>query len=525
MAAAEFDTPELKEYPVIPRLQEGTMKHSQPYTAKAEFQEKLGFPGELVDNWQQVAIEKMGELNNKYRSLSVYLDSCVKCGACTDKCHYYLGTTDPKNMPVARQDLYRKVYRRYFTLSGKLFPKLVGAEDLTEEVLDDWYSYFHQCSQCRRCSVYCPYGIDTAEISMAAREVMDTIGKGQKYCNEIIGKAQTIGNNLGLPEPALLDTLEGLEEDVEEETGVKVRFPVDVKGADVLLITPSADFFAEPHIDGLIGYGKVFHQAGISWTLSSYASEAANFGMFIGSYENMQKLALRIRQAAIDLGVKRIVFGECGHAWRVAYSFLNTLAGPFDFLDPNYPVPQHICEVTHGLIKEGKLTLDPSLNDDMVITYHDSCNVARASRMGDKAGGQFEIPREIIKAVCNNYVDMPSYSIKEGTYCCGGGGGLLTDDLIELRVKGAMPRMEALKNVVDEYGVTHLAAICAICKSQFSKVFPYYDFSMDQIISLHQLVSNAIVLTPENATENATEDDDGNGDDNDTDDENQAEAA
>lgn len=241
--------------------------------------------------------------------------------------------------------------------------------------------------------------------------------------------------------------------------------------------------------------------------------------MFIGSYENMQKLALRIRQAAIDLGVKRIVFGECGHAWRVAYSFLNTLAGPFDFLDPNYPVPQHICEVTHGLIKEGKLTLDPSLNDDMVITYHDSCNVARASRMGDTPGGQFEIPREIIKAVCNNYVDMPSYSIKEGTYCCGGGGGLLTDDLIELRVKGAMPRMEALKNVVDEYGVTHMAAICAICKSQFSKVFPYYDFTMDQIISLHQLVSNAIVFTPENATE------DNDGDDSDSDDENQAEAA
>jgi len=293
-----------------------------------------------------------------------------------------------------------------------------------------------------------------------------------------------------------------------------------VKGADVLLITPSADFFAEPHIDGLIGYGKVFHQAGISWTLSSYASEAANFGMFIGSYENMQKLALRIRQAALDLGVKRIVFGECGHAWRVAYSFLNTLAGPFDFLDPDYPVPQHICEVTHSLIKEGKLTLDPSLNDDMVITYHDSCNVARASRMGDKPGGQFEIPRDIIKAVCNNYVDMPSHSIKEGTYCCGGGGGLLTDDLIELRVKGALPRMEALKNVVDEYGVTHMAAICAICKSQFSKVFPYYNFSMDQIISLHQLVSNAIVLTPENATK-----DDGDGDGNDTDDENQADAA
>ena len=498
MADNKFDTPQLREYPIIPKLKKGVMSHSKPFIAKEPHQEPLGFPGELVDDWENVAIKKMADLQGKYRSLQVYLDSCVKCGACTDKCHYYVGTTDPKNMPVARQDLYRKVYRRYFTFAGKYFPKLVGATDLTKEVLDDWYSYFHQCSQCRRCSVYCPYGIDTAEISMAAREVMDTIGVGQKYCNEIISKVHKIGNNLGLPGPALEDTLEGLEEDVEEETGVAVKFPLDVKGAEVLLVTPSADFFAEPHVDGLIGYAKVFHEAGISWTVSSHASEAANFGMFIGSYDNMRKLAVRIREAALELGVKRIVFGECGHAWRVAYSFLNTLAGPWDFLDPNYPVPQHICEVTYGLIQENKLKFDKTLNDDMVLTYHDSCNVARASRMGDKAGGQFLIPREIIKATCNNFYDMSSDTIKEGTFCCGGGGGLLTDDLMELRVKGALPRMEALRRVVEEKGVTHMAAICAICKSQFSKVFPYYDFTMDQIVSVHQLVSNAIILTGQN---------------------------
>ena len=419
----------------------------------------------------------------------------MKCGACTDKCHYYLGTADPKNMPVARQDLFRKVYRRHYTFAGRWFPWLVGAEDLTEEVLDDWYRYFHQCSQCRRCSVYCPYGIDTAEISMAAREVMDTIGKGQKYCNEIIGKVHAVGNNLGLPEPALADTLEGLAEEVEEDTGVAVPFPLDQEGAEVLLVTPSADFFAEPHVDGLIGYAKVLHAAGISWTLSSHASEAANFGMFIGSYENMRKLALRIREAAERLGARRIVFGECGHAWRVAYSFLNTLAGPFDFLDPDYPVPQHICEVTHGLLQAGRLRLDPAQNDGMVLTYHDSCNVARASRMGDAPGGQFEIPRAIIRACCNRYHDMPADTIREGTFCCGGGGGLLTDDLLELRVKGALPRMEALKHVAEHHGVTHLAAICAICKSQFAKVLPQYGFEMDQIVSVHQLVGNALVLS------------------------------
>jgi Fe-S oxidoreductase len=491
---ADFEVPELKEYPVIPHIQEGTMAHSKPFVAKEQFQEPLGFPGELVDNWQQVAYDKMEELTGKYRSLAVFLDSCVKCGACTDKCHYYIGTSDPKNMPVARQDLYRKVYRRKFTFAGKYFPKLVGAVDLTKEVLDDWYSYFHQCSQCRRCSVFCPYGIDTAEISMAAREVMDSIGVGQKYCNEIIAKVYKIGNNLGLPQPALANTLEGLEEDIEDDTGVTVRLPLDEKGADILVVTPSADFFAEPHVDGLMGYAKVFHEAGVSWTLSSHASEAANFGMFIGSYENMRKVSLRIREAALDLGVKRIIFGECGHAWRVAYSFLNTLAGPFDFLDPKYPVPMHIMEFTYDLIQRGALTMDKSANDDMVLTYHDSCNVARASRMGPKPGGQFILPREVIKASCNHFYDMPQDTIHEATFCCGGGGGLLTDDLMELRVKGALPRMEALKYVVEKHGVTHMAAICAICKSQFAKVMPYYGFQMDSIVSVHQLVSNAIVL-------------------------------
>jgi Fe-S oxidoreductase len=479
----------------LPALCPGAMANSKPYPASPAMQEPLGFPGKLVDDWHDKAIARLGELVGGSRALRVYLDSCVKCGACTDKCHYFLGTGDPKNMPVARQDLLRKVYRRHFTWTGKYLPWLVGAQDLTEEVLAEWNTYFHQCSQCRRCSVFCPYGIDTAEISMAARDIMDTIGVGQKYCNEIIGKVFKVGNNLGMPPKALKATLVGLEDEIEEDTGVRVELPLDQKGVDILLVTPSADFFASPHMEGLIGYAKVLHEAGISWTLSSYASEAANFGMFIGSQDNTQKVALRIRKAAEDLGVKRLVFGECGHAWRVAYSFLNTLAGPLDFLDPAYPIPQHICEFTYDLIEKGKLRFDKSKNDHFRLTYHDSCNVARASRMGSKAGGQFEIPRAVLRAACNHFFDMAPDTIRESTFCCGGGGGLLTDELMDVRIKGAQPRMRALREVADEHGVTHMAAICAICKTQFSKIMPKYGFDMESIVSVHQMVSNAIVLT------------------------------
>src|SRR5512144_91411 len=423
MVAPEVKAPRLREFPGAPQpLVAGAMAASKPYVATDKMQQALGFPGELTDGWQAKALAKMGELLGRYRSLKVYLDACVHCGACADKCHYFIGTGDPLNMPVARQDLMRSVYRRYFTLPGKLFPKLVGARDLTREVLDQWYSYYNQCSECRRCSVFCPYGIDTAEVTMAAKEIMDAAGLGQKYSNEIIGKVHRIGNNLGLPGPALADTLDGLEEDVKAETGADVRFPLDEKGAEVLLVTPSADFFAEPHVDSLIGYAKVFHQAGISWTLSSHASEAGNFALFIGSYEQKHKIANRIRKAALDLRVKRLVFGECGHAWRVAYSFLNTLAGPWDFLDPRYPVPHHIAEITLDLMHSGGIRLDKDASADMTVTLHDSCNVARASRLGNRPG-VFTIPREIIKACVPEFVDMHPDTIRDKTFCCGGGGG------------------------------------------------------------------------------------------------------
>jgi Fe-S oxidoreductase len=114
--------------------------------------------------------------------------------------------------------------------------------------------------------------------------------------------------------------------------------------------------------------------------------------------------------------------------------------------------------------------------------------------MGDRPGGQFEIPRNIIRAVANRFVEMAPETTRELTFCCGGGGGLLTDELLDLRVKGALPRMEALRQVADGQGVNFMATICAICKAQFTKVLPYYGFKMSMVGGVHQLVSTAIRL-------------------------------
>ncbi|MBI5397538.1 MAG: (Fe-S)-binding protein [Verrucomicrobia bacterium] len=460
-----------------PKLNPGASANQRSHRAKKELLMPLGLPAEMPSDWQAVALRKLDELRHQYRSLQLYLDICVRCGACADKCQFFLGTGDPNNMPVARAELLRKVYRRYFTPSGKLGGRLAAAEDLTDKVLDEWYAYFYQCSECRRCAVFCPYGIDTAEITMAAREIMASVGVATKYVTEVVKKAHEIGNNLGIPEAAWRDSCQFLEEEMKEETGADIKIPVNQPGAEVLLVPPSADLFA--NTDTMIGYAKLFHAAGVSWTTSTYASEAGNFGLFL-NYEHLKKVNKRLVDAAKQLKVKRLVIGECGHAWRAAQAFMDTLNGPLDFLDA--PRPEHICEFAARLIRDGRVKLNKTANDGVVVTYHDPCNVARA-------GGMLEEPREILRAVVSDFREMPADTIRERTFCCGAGGGMLADELMDVRMKGAKPRVEAFKTT----GANFLATPCAICKAQLPVAFQHHGVEA-QVGGVMDLLGKAIVI-------------------------------
>jgi Fe-S oxidoreductase len=443
-----------------PPLRENASLEVRCYPSKAKDTQAINLSHERDPNWQEKGVAKLGELLEKNKALRVFMDICVRCGACTDKCQFYLGTGDPQNFPVARAELLRKVYRRYFTPGGRMMPGLNDAADFDEEMLQKWYTYFYQCSECRRCSVFCPYGIDTAEITMAAREIMASIGVSTKYVTEVVAKVYEQGNNLGIPPAAWKDNCEFLEDEVEEEVGKRIPFPVDDYGAEVLLVPPSADNFA--NTDTMIGYGKLFYALGIRWTTSTYCNEGGNFGLFL-NYENMKKVNRRIIDAARMLGVKTIIWGECGHAWRAGI-FTPTLSGSMDMFDP--PYPYHISQFIVKILRQGALKgrIDKSANDDYLITYHDPCNPARAGQLLDE-------PREIIRAVANRFVEMPANTIREKTYCCGAGGGLLTDELMPIRMAGGKPRAMAVKHT----GANYLATICAICKAQLPESMHYWD--------------------------------------------------
>ncbi|MBC8336716.1 MAG: (Fe-S)-binding protein [Anaerolineales bacterium] len=480
---AKFDeTPIIKDPAVKgelrpPKIREHASAEVKCHPSKPKDTAAINLPSELVPDWQERAIARFGELLDKNQALRVYMDACVRCGACTDKCQFFLGTGDPQNFPVARAELMRKVYRRYFTPAG-LVPGLGDAADFDEEMLQKWYTYFYQCSECRRCSVFCPYGIDTAEITAAAREIMASIGISTKYVTEVVAKVYETGNNLGIPPLAWIDNSEFLAEDMEEITGLPIQFPVDEEGADILLIPPSADNFA--NTDTMIGYGKLFHFLGVSWTTSTYCNEAGNFGLFL-NFENLQKVNQRMLEAGRQLGAKTIIWGECGHAWRAGI-LTPTLSGSMDDFDP--PYPYHISQYIVDMFRKGAFEghIDKSANDEFLVTYHDPCNSARAGNLLDE-------PREIIRNTCNRFVEMPRNTIRENTFCCGAGGGLLTDELMPIRMAGGKPRAEAVKYTQANY----LATVCAICKAQLPELMKYWEVPV-QVGGVIDLLANSLKL-------------------------------
>jgi Fe-S oxidoreductase len=456
---------------------------------------------QLPENWKEILLNGLKERLDKFRSLKIFMDICVRCGACADKCHFFIGSGDPKNMPVLRAELLRSVYRNDFTLAGKILGRIAGARELTIDVVKEWFYYFYQCTECRRCSVFCPYGIDTAEITIIVRELLNLIGCGIDWITTPAANCFRTGNHLGIQPHGFKDSVDFAVDDLEEITGVRADASINRKGAEVLFVVPSADYFGDPHYFGFLGYLALFHEIGLDYTFSAYASEGGNFGLF-HSHEMMKRLNAKIYAEAKRLGVKWILGGECGHMWRVLHQYMDTMNGPADFLEvPVSPITGtrfdnasatkmvHIAEFTADLIKNGKLKLDPKRNDHWKVTFHDSCNPARAM-------GLIEEPRYILRNVCNYFYEMPENTIKEQTFCCGSGSGLGTDENLEMRLRGGLPRANAVKFVQEKNGVNLLTCICAIDKATLPPLLEYWVPGV-AVAGVHELVGNALVMKGE----------------------------
>lgn len=409
------------------------------------------------------------------------LDVCMKCGTCAEVCPVYIASGRQEIYhPAVRSDMIRKIYRRYFTLGGKLFPKLVGAEDLTEEKLDALAESIYRCTVCRRCAYVCPVAIDNGLIVREARKIFDAIGIAPDELKEKGTQKQLqMGNATGTPAAAFMDIVEFLEEEIEDLRGYKIKIPVDKKGAEYLVMHNAGDYLA--FAETVMGAAEIFNAAGVDWTLNSPATginDAVNYGVFFSDVEFEKVLRAQIK-TCVELGIKTLVVGECGHAFEAFKYLILRLVPPGE---RPFQV-KSILELIDQWIREGRIKVDPERNPEPV-TYHDSCKLGRL-------GGLYEEPRRILKACCRDFREMQPN--REMSYCCGGGSGFAImnkGDFLKFRMEtyGKIKTQQ-----IRETGAAIVALACSNCKGQFRDIINYYQLPV-RFAGISELVANALVL-------------------------------
>jgi Fe-S oxidoreductase len=407
--------------------------------------------------------------------LEMYLNTCAKCNNCAEQCQVYQATGDVRDLPAWRSNLLRRVYRKHFTPSGKLFGRLVGAKEVTEEDIDAMVDGFYRCTMCRRCAVNCPLAVDNALITRIGRVILGDLGFAPKNMTGSV-KTQLLdgGNTSAIPKAAFIDTLDFLEEELQDEAGVPIPIPRDVEGIEFLFAAPVSDYIMEA--DTLIGIAKTFHAAKASWTIGTENFDAINYGLFY-SDEKLEKILNRLLAEARRLKCKTLVIGECGHATKAGLLF-QKVYGRSEYQDIKI---KSILEVSHRFLKEGRLRLDPAKNPDLV-TYHDPCNLGRGA-------GLYEEPRELLRAAVMNYIEMtPTRGMN---YCCGGGGGLvIAEDLHTWRMEvGGLKKVEQLRATKAKIVV----APCANCKKQLRELIQFHKLDME-LAGLHDVLGKALVF-------------------------------
>jgi Fe-S oxidoreductase len=413
------------------------------------------------------------------RILSTSLDICSKCGACVKHCPIYLASGEQGLYnPVVRTNLLRKLLRQQTTLTGKLlhlFNSEFGGTDL-KALAENLY----RCTLCRRCTEFCTFKVDNALIVREGRVLLSSLGIiPRELREEGTDKQLTLGTATGMTKEAFLDILRFMEEDIQERKGKTIRFPVDRKGADMLVMHNAGDYLS--FMADVTGIAEVLDAVGANWTLNTGFNDVVNYGLFF-SDDYLRKIMKRHLEAAENLGVKTLVVGECGHAYKTLKVFAKLMY-------PKGRVPfeiKSILQVTDEFLRKGELHLNAEKNPEPV-TLHDSCNLARM-------GGLYEEPRRILKASCKDFREM--YPNRELNYCCGGGGGFAImsgRNFLDFRMKTAgKMKVDQIKAT----GAKKVVSACSNCKAQLRELLQYYGLDRQGVThsGVHELVANALVL-------------------------------
>jgi Fe-S oxidoreductase len=388
---------------------------------------------------------------------------------CAEACHFYQSSGAPEFAPVWKIELLRRAYEQRFTLVGKLKAGLGIEKRISDEDLEHWSKLnYYACTGCNKCSMVCPMGIDLGSLLHTVRSGLAAAGLVPEDLEAAVIKQINEGSPLGMTSAVWDQRLEWVADEWE------VEIPRDVKGADTLVVFSSIEVMKFP--TNVAAIAKILNTAGEIWTVSSKAREVVNFGFYEGDLEHTKLFLNRILEGARELGVKRIVVTECGHAYdALRWQAANWIPEVNDF------EVIHITGVLGELVSSGRIKLKPGFFDGKgTITFHDACKIQRK-------GGHIKEPREILAILApQSFKELTPN--KEEAICCGGGGGVIA-------IKDADPiRYDAFKLKIDQVnavGAKTVTMTCSNCRLQFTDCVDHFKLDWN-VTGLAQMVADAL---------------------------------
>ncbi len=397
-------------------------------------------------------------------AMRFYLETCTRCGTCVEACHVYASMGQVRYIAAYRHEIVRRIYKKYFKARGKFWPSVGESKELTDMAIEELYDAAYSCTGCRRCMVYCPFGIDTQMLMSIAKLLLIGASAEPEILSLLADTSVEKGKSLEFFKESFLSGIHKLEAEVvkkwRSDAGDQV-IPVDVQGADLLYVA-----LAGAH--SIIPAAAVFNAAGENWTLSFF--EAVNFGAFVGDPTKTKLILDRIINEARRLKVKEVCICECGTAFRV----MKQLSGKQPFKVSS------LTEVHARYLKEERIRIDKS-RITAPVTYHDPCQIARN-------GGVIDEPRFILSRLTDDFREMAPDA--RYNWCCGGGGGLvaLGEDTLDFRMKSARVKAEQ----VAKTGAAVLATACENCHTQLSNLNDHYKMGVD-VRFLSSMVADALI--------------------------------
>jgi len=397
-------------------------------------------------------------------AMRLYLETCTRCGLCTDACHVYASMGQVRYIAAYRHEIVRRIYKKYFKGRGKVWPSIGESKELTEMALQELYDAAYSCTGCRRCMVYCPFGIDTQMLMSIAKLLLVGAHEEPEILTMLADTSIEKGKSLEFFKESFLMGIKNLEAEVVKKWKMEAGdapIPVDVEGADLLYVA-----LAGAH--SIIPAAAIFNAAKENWTLSFF--EAVNFGAFVGDPTRTKLILERIINEAKRLKVKEVCICECGTAFRI----MKQLSGSQSFKVSS------ITEVHARYIREGRIKLDKTILK-APVTYHDPCQIARN-------GGVIDEPRFILSNLTDDFREM-STDVRYN-WCCGGGGGLvaLGEDTLDFRMKSSKVKADQVRQT----GAKILATACENCHSQLNDLNKHYTMGVE-VRFLSSMVADALV--------------------------------